>query len=441
MSGNRFDELLLKVRWMVAVHARVDFEEVSAETRFVRDLGIDSLDLVEMLLKLEKEFEVSFDNSESQRVFTRGITTVRDLAEFVQKNMGAGRPDRAEWEAKRRTYSTGEVDSPSQLGGKLDAEEWSDVGLYRAIGENPQGFPLYQRRTDGMKCVLVPDGTAWIGSTAENALPDQKPLHRISLDPFLIDSEPVSTAAYARFLNSVPVEDEAILREWVLTEEWDHRRAFVPLKRENGVWLPLPGTEQLPMIMISWYGANAYSLWANGRDWRYFRADGSAPVSLKGLKIDGSRRLKKHHYSFLPSEAQWEYAARGAEPIKFPWGDTPEPSPELAVVGQHYRGREYTPTTLPMAPVSANLGISPFGLKHMAGNVWQWCKDWYHPDFYSQGKASKRNSVNTNPTHARCERGGSWVGPVSLIYSSYRRGRSPGARGRCLGFRCVGPNP
>jgi formylglycine-generating enzyme required for sulfatase activity len=139
---------------------------------------------------------------------------------------------------------------------------------------------------------------------------------------------------------------------------------------------------------------------------------------------------------FLPSEAQWEYAARGAIGKLFPWGDEPA-TPERARVALH-TARAIYQSGLPLAGVTEKLGMSPFGLHHMAGNVWQWCADWYAADFYRQPGSRQRNPQNTTPGFARSERGGSWIGPADLARSSYRRGRPPGARGRCLGFRCIG---
>ncbi len=137
------------------------------------------------------------------------------------------------------------------------------------------------------------------------------------------------------------------------------------------------------------------------------------------------------------SEAQWEYAARGAATRKYPWG-ADEPSSERLQCAKHLARERYCAQTLPIAAVNDVLGMSPFGLHHMAGNVWQWCRDWYAPDFYSTPEARVTNAENRSPTGVRSERGGSWISPAALARSSYRRARPPMARGRCLGFRCIG---
>jgi formylglycine-generating enzyme required for sulfatase activity len=168
------------------------------------------------------------------------------------------------------------------------------------------------------------------------------------------------------------------------------------------------------MVLVSWFGANAYSLWANGGNWKLYPS----------------------HDGFLPSEAQWEYAAQGAyrAPAEQETGDA------RCVFGQHERGVTYQAATLPMAPVHVPLGRSTCGLHHMAGNVWQWCRDWFAEDFYHRPESRAANPVNTLATGVRSERGGSWVGPGELCRTTYRRGRAPTARGRCLGFRCISPS-
>jgi formylglycine-generating enzyme required for sulfatase activity len=106
---------------------------------------------------------------------------------------------------------------------------------------------------------------------------------------------------------------------------------------------------------------------------------------------------------------------------------------------QHRRGATYRRDTLPLAEVHAPGGMSPFGLHHMAGNVWQWCRDWYDAGYYARPDSGGKDPLNTQSTKARSERGGSWIGSADLCRSSFRRGRPPEAKGRCLGFRCAAP--
>ncbi len=305
----------------------------------------------------------------------------------------------------------------TQLGGVLTREEGCKGDLYDRLADNDQGFPQFRRRTDGMRCILLPAAKVEVGSDADGALPDQQPKHFARISEFLIDAEPVSTTAFARFLNSVGAGpqglDIATVFEWCGVTDDDRRSRHFQFEKRDGQWLPQTGTERQPVVLVSWYGAAAYSLWANRRQWR----DGKSS-------------------SFLPSEAQWEYAARGRTSRQFPWGDSPA-TMNHAHVGLHTAGTSYD-ALLPLADVNARIATSPFGLLHMAGNVWNWCADWYSPQFYASAEAQRDNPVNLRPTGIRSERGGSWIGPAELAKSSYRRGRPPHARGRCLGFRCVG---
>ncbi|HEX4125258.1 MAG TPA: SUMF1/EgtB/PvdO family nonheme iron enzyme [Tepidisphaeraceae bacterium] len=392
--------------------------DVRPALRLIQDLNCDSLEIVELIMNLEDAFGIVLPddppNAPYKTVFTRDPFRLADLAELVYLQQGCGRI--VQQRRRRITIST-PARSPvpfTQLGGRMAIEDGGTTPLFQALGHDRFGYVTCRRRTDGMVCAAVPSAEVVIGTEGENGLLDERPAHRAYLDGFLIDQEPVSTTAYCRFLNSIGSIEADVPREWFALAPDDRRREHGFLRRGSDGWSPLPGTERMPMMLVSWYGANAYSLWANRRDWTAYRGD----------------------ESFLPSEAQWEYAARGADRREYPWGDE-EPTSQLTRIAQHEPGREYRPETLPMADVNADLGVSPFGLRHMAGNVWQWCRDWYAPDFYRTPQASMRNPLNQEPTGIRSERGGSWVGPAFLCRSSYRRGRVPMAKGRCLGFRCV----
>jgi len=427
-------------------------QEVSPDSRLLEDLNCDSLDFFELMFEIEHEFSIPLsqtrNNSEDaleKSLFTRSPFRLRDLAELVyiqqdvppsasprQKNghwlprateliLNSVRPGRQTTVTPLEPPVTAHVPPPipfTQLGGRWRPTSLKQGSLFESISKDGPA-PIYRRTTDGMRCLLLPAADVEIGSGDAKAETDESPRHRVRLDSFVIDTEPVSTSAYCRFLNTAADREPLPVADWFLQDLQDDRIRHLPIAKTGADWQPLPGTERQPMILVSWYGANAYSLWANGRDWKDFRDS-----------------VGNTWHCSLPTEAQWEYAARGPRPQTWPWGNDP-PDAEKMRYAQHQHANTYPAGTLPLVETSTRLGMSPFGLHHMAGNVWQWCRDWYAADFYQTGEASAINACNRTPTGVRSERGGSWVGPAELCRSSYRRGRAPAAMGRCLGFRCV----
>jgi acyl carrier protein len=414
---------------------RLDHSRITIESCLGAEIGVDSLDFVEYIMELEAEFHIVIPNAVAQKWFPSMPVTLGRLADMILALSREGAVARPERPAPAPPAEAATVPF-TQLGGVVSAKEWLAGPLYEPMSPNREGLPQYRRRTDGMRCVLVPGGEALVGSDDADALPDQRPAHRVAVNPFLIDAEPVSATAYARFLSSVGPVPPAVLRDWCLTGGGDRREQQFPLRRRWHGWDVVRGTGRQPMVLVSWFGASAYARWANRRDWRRYRGDGTIPAELRDRPAPPEPREGPD--TFLPSEAQWEYAARGGQRRRYPWGDEP-PTPGRLRAGCHAPGATYTAQTLPAADVAARLGVSPFGLHHMAGNVWQWCRDWYAADFYGSPEAGRPDAENRRPTGIRSERGGSWVGPAGLARSSYRRGRPPAASGRCLGFRCVGP--
>ncbi|UUO09032.1 formylglycine-generating enzyme family protein [Blastopirellula sp. J2-11] len=382
--------------------------EISPASRLIEDLQCDSLDLVELLMELEEEFLVTIpDRPESavgKSIFTRQPFRICDLAEMVYLQQGTGMPVRTRKGRRRMVADFSNATPFSQLSGHFQADPKFEP--FEPLGCE-QGIQQFRRRRDGMRCALIPAAEFAMGSDDPACQSDERPVHQVLLDAYLIDIEPVSTTAYCRFLNSNATTSTEH-RDWFLLDPTDDRAPQMPIIQVEDAWRPVVGAETLPMVLVSWYGANAYSLWANGSSFAQYRTAAG----------------------FLPTEAQWEHAAAGA----YPQGnDAP------LIFGQHQRGAVYDAHSMPMAAVNAAAGLSKFGLHHMAGNVWQWCRDWYAEDFYSRGEADAANPVNLVESGVRSERGGSWVGPLDLCRTSYRRGRTPNARGRCLGFRCVSP--
>jgi formylglycine-generating enzyme required for sulfatase activity len=132
----------------------------------------------------------------------------------------------------------------------------------------------------------------------------------------------------------------------------------------------------------------------------------------------------------LPTEAEWEKAARGLEGQLFPWGDA-MPNQERAMFGQHHVHE----IPILAAVDSHPEGRSPYGLHHMAGNVAEWVQDWFGFDYYAYMPAKNP----TGPTSGRYKgvRGGSWKSKIIMLRTATRSGSSPDQRSATIGFRCA----
>ncbi|MEU1283007.1 ergothioneine biosynthesis protein EgtB [Kitasatospora sp. NPDC005856] len=190
--------------------------------------------------------------------------------------------------------------------------------------------------------VLIPAGPFTMGTDTEPwALDNERPAHTVDLPAFLLDTTPVTNAAYQRFIADGGYDDP----RWWTPEGWEHRRRAdlsAPLfwRHQDGQWLRrrfgtvAPVEPNEPVLHVSWYEADAYARWAGRR---------------------------------LPTEAEWEKAARHdpatGRSRRYPWGDGP-PGPEHANLGQrHLR---------PAGAGSYPKGQSAYGVRQLIGDVWEW---------------------------------------------------------------------
>ncbi len=241
--------------------------------------------------------------------------------------------------------------------------------------------------------VLIESGEFRMGSNTTN----EKPIHSVYVDAFYMDEYEVTNAEYAEFLNAKGKHAEAG-KEWYRIGHQSSRIEYV--SREYQV---KGGYENHPVTLVSWYGAMAYSAWKGKR---------------------------------LPTEAEWEKAARGSlSGQKYPWGN--------AIDATNANYNDHVNDTTAVGKYAAN----GYGLYDMSGNVWEWCLDEYNANFYSvspaQNPLSGANSIKwlldnyTGIKTNRVLRGGSWNWDASSVRCAQRGNNGPTLRSRELGFRCV----
>ncbi len=217
---------------------------------------------------------------------------------------------------------------------------------------------------------------------------DEEPIHKVYLDTFYIDKYEVTASEFAEFLN----------------DHFHYAQAFidtgdaVTIELKDGVYRPRDGLDHYPANRISWYGADTYCRWKGKR---------------------------------LPTEAEWEKAARGTDERTFPWGNQ-HPDNTLAT----YRRPFATHGFKAMEPVdSMPQGASPYGAHHMAGNVWEWVSDWYQDIYYEN--SPEKNPQGPDTGDHKVMRGGNWYYKAYYMRTTYRFNDPPETFKVWQGVRCA----
>lgn len=237
------------------------------------------------------------------------------------------------------------------------------------------GYWIYRDRAaeiiggDGAAALIVGPGNFVMGDDVES------PLREVYLDGFYIDKHEVTISRYAKFLKAT---GGARPPEGWKESSHDSAGAF-------------------PVVGVDWHDADAYCRWAGKR---------------------------------LPTESEWEKAARGGDGRKYPWGND-EPTAARA----NYAGSADGPYTGGLAPVEAHAaGKSPYGAHDLAGNAAEWVSDWFAAGFV---RGEVRNPKGPENGTAKVIRGGGWYDPPERLKSTRRMHASPATRADDVGFRCA----
>ncbi len=244
------------------------------------------------------------------------------------------------------------------------------------------------RPIDGAVMVYVPAGEFERGSFLYG---NERPEHTVSLDDFWLDQTEVTNAQFAAFLNEQGNQAEGGVT-WL---DVDADECLI--EQRGGTFHPKDGYADHPVVEISWFGATAYCTWAESR---------------------------------LPTEAEWEYAARGPESLNYPWGNKWQVGLANCADDSCEDGYEQT------APVgSFPAGASWVGAYDLAGNVFEWINDWHAEDYYE--RSPQDNPTGPASGTRRGLRGGSWLFAGGEIRGAARWENEPTETKSYYGFRCA----
>ncbi len=305
--------------------------------------------------------------------------------------------------------------------------------------------------------VLVPAGEFRMGADDDTGMPDEYPKHLVKIDSFWIDEHEVTNAEFAAFVQAtgyVTTAEKPVSKEELM-------QSMPPGSPEPDSLMLLPGS----LVFVPTKGPvdlNDVSQWwsfERGADWRHpegpgSNIDGKEHYPVVQISWDDAQAYAKWAGKRLPTEAEWEYAARGGlNEQPFPWGaEPPQIGKAKANIWNGHFPYENTQTdgfynTAPVKSFPAN----GYKLYDMAGNVWEWTADWYDNTWYSREKSGVHNPQGSNTPNDPAEpnspkrviRGGSF-----MCSDEYCRGYRVSARMKTtptsglsnLGFRCAKSN-
>jgi sulfatase modifying factor 1 len=250
--------------------------------------------------------------------------------------------------------------------------------------------------------VRIPPGEFLMGSDAGEE--DERPAHPVALDAFDLAVHPVTMTQYERFVRETGYRSPGVHELPLIVATGGHEREEVFRARsERYAWRDgQPPADRLdhPVTLVRWEDAVAYSGWLS---------------ALLGRPVR------------LPTEAEWEYAARGGAGTPLPWGEALDASRANFLLDPAKRaGAGTTPVT--------RFEPNAFGLHDMIGNVWEWVSDWYAADFYL--RAPERNPRGPSRGLLRIVRGGGWpTFDPRMLTTAYRHKVPPDTYSYSIGFR------
>jgi formylglycine-generating enzyme required for sulfatase activity len=245
--------------------------------------------------------------------------------------------------------------------------------------------------TLGMKLIKIPAGKFIMGSPPEEEgrFESEGPVHQVYLDEYYIAEKEVTVGHWKKFAK----ETSSPWDKWVLLETYALGDAY-------------------PILFVTWDDAKAFCTWLSGKEGKTYR---------------------------LPTEAEWEKAARGGmQGKKYPWGDALPDGTQCNFADKNTEFPWSDKNSDDGYAFTAPVGSFPpnaYGLYDMAGNAWEWCEDWFEWNYYQY--SPKKNPKGSDSGIDRVMRGGSWCNDASLIRCAFRGTIFPDVPNHPRGFRVV----
>ena len=303
--------------------------------------------------------------------------------------------------------------------------------------------------------VKIPGGDFQMGAADKEGRPDEYPQHTVHVDGFYMDATEVTNAQFAEFVKATGYVTTA-----ERTPDWEE------LKKQLPPGTPKPADSLLvaaslvftpPAKPIALNDVSQWWLWVKGADWKHPEGPGS---SIKGkehypvvqVSWDDAMAYAKWAGKRLPTEAEWEWAARaGLANQPYTWGNesVEKGQPKANIWQGHFPDRNTVADGFARVAPVRSFAANAYGLYDVAGNVWEWCSDWYRSDYYAQVGAKKLMNpagpaASYDPDEPtvpkRVVRGGSFLCHASYCASyrvSARMKTSPDTGLEHTGFRCV----
>ncbi len=333
--------------------------------------------------KLRKEAEAKREKEERERK-AREARAKKEAEEKLRKEAEAKR----EKEERERKVREARAKKEGEEKAKREKAKRARIAL--------------RKKLKVPEMVKIPAGEFLMGSDKSkdaDAGNSETPQHTVHEAAFEIAKNPVTVAQFEVFINDsgyrTTAEEKGTGWGWA-GKKWAEIKG-ANWRNPRGRGSDVSDKAEHPVTQVSWQDAVAYCRWLSeqtGQNWR------------------------------LPSEAEWEKAARGPDGRKYPWGEE-RPGKTLC----NFDGNEGDTTPVGNYPK----GASPYGVLDMSGNVWEWVADWYAGDYYAS--SPKRNPFGPETGSYRVLRGGSWLSSAGYVRSACRDSYTPVGRDNLRGFR------